>query len=68
MALVLTLQLLMLLLATTSFAAAPPGCPSGPSPNLKPGNTTGLDDFELAGVFLGVGKSNYTCTNSSGYE
>jgi hypothetical protein len=68
MALVLTLQLLMLLLATTSFSAAPPGCPYGPSPNLKPENTTDLKDFQLAAVYVGVGKNNYTCTDPGGYE
>ncbi|KAN0140122.1 hypothetical protein V8E53_002018 [Lactarius tabidus] len=68
MALVLTLQLLMLLLATTSFAAAPPGCPYGPSLNLKPENTTDLKDFQLAAVYVGVGKNNYTCTDPGGYE
>lgn len=68
MALVLTLQILMLLLATTSFAAAPPGCPSGLSPNLKPGNTTGLQDLDLVAVFVGIGKNNYSCTKPSGFE
>ena len=64
MALVLTLQLLMLLFATTGFAAPSSGCPSPSLTNDSPS----FVNFQLQSVFLGIGQLSYNCTGSGSYE
>ena len=64
MALVLTLQLLMLLFATTGFAAPSPGCPSSSLINDSPV----FENFKLSNAFLGVGQLSYDCTGSGSFE
>jgi hypothetical protein len=64
MALVLTLQLLMLLLATTCFAAPSSG---RPPPTQKRGNNSVIEIFELDAVFLGFGTASYNCTSPGVY-
>jgi hypothetical protein len=65
MALVLTLQLLTLLLATTGFAAPSSG---RPPVTQNPGDNTGIEGFVLDSVFVGFGTASFNCTSPGVYE
>ncbi|KAN0140121.1 hypothetical protein V8E53_002017, partial [Lactarius tabidus] len=65
MVLVLTLQLLTLLLATTGFAAPSSG---RPPVTQNPGDNTGIEGFVLDSVFVGFGTASFNCTSPGVYE